>query len=44
MWITNGAEAGLFIVFATVDPDASYKGITAFLVERDSAGFTVGKK
>ncbi len=44
MWITNGAEAGLFIVFATVDPDASYKSITAFLVERDSDGFTVGKK
>ena len=44
MWITNGAEAGLFIIFATVDPDASYKGITAFLVERDSDGFTVGKK
>jgi alkylation response protein AidB-like acyl-CoA dehydrogenase len=44
MWITNGAEAGLFIVFATVDPDAGYKGITAFLVERNAAGFTVGKK
>ncbi len=44
LWITNSAEAGLFIVFATVDPDVSYKGITAFLVERDSAGFTVGKK
>jgi alkylation response protein AidB-like acyl-CoA dehydrogenase len=44
LWITNGAEAGLFIVFATVDPDVSYKGITAFLVARDSAGFTVGKK
>ena len=44
LWITNGAEAGLFIVFATVDPGAGYKGITAFLVERDSAGFTVGKK
>ena len=44
MWITNGAEAGLFIVFATVDPDLGYKGITAFLVDRDSAGFTVGKK
>ncbi len=44
MWITNGAEAGLFIVFATVDPDAGYKGITAFLVDRDAAGFTVGKK
>jgi alkylation response protein AidB-like acyl-CoA dehydrogenase len=44
MWITNGAEAGLFIVFATVDPDAGYKGITAFLVTRDSDGFTVGKE
>jgi alkylation response protein AidB-like acyl-CoA dehydrogenase len=44
MWITNGAEAGLFIVFATMNPDAGYKGITAFLVERDSDGFTVGKK
>ena len=44
MWITNSAEAGLFIVFATVDPDAGYKGITAFLVERDAAGFSVGKK
>ncbi|NIP56695.1 MAG: acyl-CoA dehydrogenase [Gemmatimonadetes bacterium] len=44
LWITNGAEAGLYIVFATVDPDAGYKGITAFLVERDYDGFTVGKK
>lgn len=44
MWITNSAEAGLFIVFATVDPDAGYKGITAFLVERDAEGFSVGKK
>ncbi len=44
LWITNGAEAGLFIVFATVDPEAGYKGITAFLVERDFPGFTVGKK
>ncbi len=44
LWITNGAEAGLFIVFATVDPGAGYKGITAFLVERDFEGFTVGKK
>ncbi len=43
-WITNGSEAGLFIVFATVDPGAGYKGITAFLVERDFEGFTVGKK
>ncbi|MGD8730022.1 MAG: acyl-CoA dehydrogenase family protein, partial [Gemmatimonadota bacterium] len=38
MWITNGGEAGLFIIFATVDPDAGYKGITAFLVERDADG------
>jgi alkylation response protein AidB-like acyl-CoA dehydrogenase len=44
LWITNGAEAGLFIVFATVDPAAGYKGITAFLVERDTPGFAVGKK
>ena len=44
MWITNGHEAGLFIVFATVDPDAGYRGITAFLVEGDADGFTVGKK
>jgi alkylation response protein AidB-like acyl-CoA dehydrogenase len=44
LWITNGAEAGVFIVFANADPDAGYKGITAFLVERDSAGFSVGKK
>lgn len=44
MWITNGAEAELYIVFATVDPSAGYKGITAFLVERDYPGFSVGKK
>jgi alkylation response protein AidB-like acyl-CoA dehydrogenase len=44
LWITNGAEASLFIVFATVDPAAGYKGITAFLVERDTPGFTVGHK
>ncbi len=44
MWITNGAEAEIFIVFATVDPAAGYKGITAFLVERDFPGFSVGKK
>jgi alkylation response protein AidB-like acyl-CoA dehydrogenase len=43
MWITNSAEAGLFIVFATVDPDAGYKGITAFVVEGDAHGFSVGK-
>jgi butyryl-CoA dehydrogenase/short/branched chain acyl-CoA dehydrogenase len=44
LWITNAAEAGLFIVFATVNPEAGYKGITAFLVERDMLGFSVGKK
>ncbi|HYE23697.1 MAG TPA: acyl-CoA dehydrogenase [Clostridia bacterium] len=44
MWITNGKEAGVFIMIATVDPSAGYKGITAFLVERDMTGFTVGKK
>ena len=43
-WITNGAEAGLFIVFANIDFAKGYKGITAFLVERDFEGFTVGKK
>jgi len=44
LWITNGNEAGLFIVFANVNPEAGYRGITAFLVERGFAGFTVGKK
>ncbi len=44
LWITNASEAGLFIVFATVDPQAGYRGITAFLVERAFPGFTVGKK
>jgi alkylation response protein AidB-like acyl-CoA dehydrogenase len=44
LWITNGNEADLFIVFATVDPAAGYRGITAFLVERGFPGFTVGKK
>ena len=44
LWITNGAEAGLYVIFATVDPDAGYKGITAFIVERDFSGFSVGKK
>ncbi|HUF34397.1 MAG TPA: acyl-CoA dehydrogenase [Gemmatimonadales bacterium] len=43
-WITNGAEAGFFIVFANVDPSKGYKGITGFLVERDFPGFGVGKK
>lgn len=44
LWITNGAEAGLFIIFANLDPAAGYRGITAFLVERDFPGFSVGKK
>jgi alkylation response protein AidB-like acyl-CoA dehydrogenase len=44
LWITNAKEAGLFVVFATLDPGAGYKGITAFLVEKDLPGFTVGKK
>jgi alkylation response protein AidB-like acyl-CoA dehydrogenase len=44
LWITNGKEAGLFVLFATVDPAAGYKGITAFLIEKDFPGFTVGKK
>src|SRR6056297_4063084 len=44
MWITNANEADIFLVFATVDPDAGYKGITAFIVERDFEGFSVSKK
>jgi alkylation response protein AidB-like acyl-CoA dehydrogenase len=44
LWITNGNEADLFIVFATVNPEAGYRGITALLVERGMPGFTVGKK
>ncbi len=44
LWITNAKEAGLFIVFATLDPAAGYKGITAFLVEKEAPGFTLGKK
>jgi alkylation response protein AidB-like acyl-CoA dehydrogenase len=44
LWITNAAEAELFIILATVDPARGYKGITAFLVERSFAGFQVGKK
>ena len=44
LWITNGNEAGLFIVFANMNPEAGYRGITAFLVERGVEGFTVGKK
>lgn len=44
LWITNGEEAGLFIVFANANPEAGYRGITAFVVERGTQGFTVGKK
>jgi butyryl-CoA dehydrogenase/short/branched chain acyl-CoA dehydrogenase len=44
LWITNAGEAGLYLVFANADPEAGYKGITCFLVERDARGFQVGKK
>jgi alkylation response protein AidB-like acyl-CoA dehydrogenase len=44
LWITNSKEAGLFILFATLDPGAGYKGITAFLIEKNFPGFSVGKK
>lgn len=44
LWITNAGEATFFLVFATIQPEAGYKGITAFLIERDFAGFAVGKK
>jgi butyryl-CoA dehydrogenase/short/branched chain acyl-CoA dehydrogenase len=44
LWISNANEAGLFIVFTTTDASAGYKGITAFVVERGMAGFTIGKK
>jgi len=44
LWITNAAEAGLFLVFATLNPEAGYKGITCFLVEKGMAGFSVGRK
>ena len=44
LWITNGAEAEIFVVFANTNPSVGYKGITAFIVERDFAGFSVGKK
>ncbi|MBV8073276.1 MAG: acyl-CoA dehydrogenase [Acidobacteriaceae bacterium] len=44
LWITNAAEAAIFLVFATVDPSAGYRGITCFLVERHTPGFSVGKK
>ncbi len=44
LWITNGAEAEIFVIFATVDPSKGHKGITTFIVEKDFDGFTVGKK
>jgi butyryl-CoA dehydrogenase/short/branched chain acyl-CoA dehydrogenase len=44
LWITNAKEAEIFVLFATIDPAAGYKGITAFIVERECPGFTVGKK
>ncbi|MEI6245396.1 MAG: acyl-CoA dehydrogenase [Acidobacteriota bacterium] len=44
LWITNANEADFFIVFATVNPEAGYRGITAFIVERGTPGFTIGKK
>jgi len=44
LWITNAYEAGLFLVFANANPAAGYRGITCFMVERETPGFTVGKK
>ena len=44
LWITNGNEADVFLVFANLNPDAGYRGITGFIVERGTPGFTVGKK
>jgi alkylation response protein AidB-like acyl-CoA dehydrogenase len=44
LWITNAAEAGFFLLFANANPEAGYKGVTAFLIERDFPGFQVGKK
>ena len=44
LWITNGNEAEIFLIFATIDPDAGYRGITAFIVEKGFVGFSVGKK
>src|SRR6185437_8486828 len=44
MWITNGAEAQIYVIFANANPEAGYKGITAFVVERGFTGFSVGKK
>lgn len=44
LWITNGNEAEIFVLFANANPEAGYRGITAFIVERSFAGFSVGKK
>lgn len=44
LWITNGGEAEIFIVFANAAPEKGYRGITAFIVERDAAGFSIGKR
>src|ERR1035441_10563837 len=44
LWITNASEAGFFLLFANANPEAGYKGVTAFLVEREFPGFQVGKK
>src|SRR3982751_2061822 len=44
LWITNGNEAEIFLIFATIDPEDGYRGITAFIVEKDFEGFSVGKK
>jgi short-chain 2-methylacyl-CoA dehydrogenase len=44
LWISNAAEAGIFVLFANANPDAGHRGITAFLVDRDFPGFEVGKK
>jgi len=44
LWITNAKEAGIFVLFATADPTAGYRGITAFVIEKNFPGFTVGKK
>ncbi len=44
LWITNAYEAEIFLVFANIDPESGYKGITAFIVEKDSEGFSVSKK
>ena len=44
LWITNGAEAEVFVIFANANPEAGYRGITAFIVEKGFAGFSVGKK